>query len=914
MRRRLVLALALALVATMVWFLLRHQRDALAPPATSPASTPAAHGRPPATAAIEGTVRDDKGQPIAGARVCGAAVDVVCAVTERDGRYRLAALAPGAYEITAAARGHEPAMYRDAHDRHRTPVVVAVGQQRGGIDLVLPAGGVELTGTVVDIGGGPIVHARVRVAAPGFDLERPHWFAGVETDSKGAFALSVLPGDLQIQAAADGYATVVQDATAPGQVRVLMTPEGAITGLVVDAQNHPVEGAAVTANAVDIHVHAYSDASGRFTIEGLSPARYDVEARVASGFGRSLGTVHVPLGGHVDLGTIRLDPAAHIAGRVVVEHGAACSDPSVQLHDAVHQRDVDMVSDGDGALHADGVLAATYIVRAHCEGYYAAPPLSPLVVTTRDQTGLVWQLARGGSIRGHVRRSDGTPVDRAMVSAHSPKAYADELTIADGSFVVSGLAPADYDVTVSDDASGEAAAKISIVGAATVDHDFTLDDGARISGIVVDPAGHPVPGLEVHANADEAPASATSGADGRFTMAVRPGTYEVVAGVDWQHPLHAPQVITVVARDSEDVKLVVPAQDATIRGDVKDATGKPVGDAFVSAYQPTAFGDPMWRFTWNDHPVLTAPDGTFEITGLGSGSYTVEASRRAGGETQKKDVETGTTVHLVVPATGSLAGTVEYADHTAPDDFHIVVRDASQTLFLDEEFHHTRGAFTLHDVTPGVLTLAAITDDGLGTATTELAAGEQHTGVTIQLERNVDVTGRLVDAITHSGVPDKVIIVRTKRALIGTVIDGDDTRNRTDRDGRFLVQAPRGAVDIDVFGGADPRAHTVCRTEITRTLDGPTDLGDLIVVQSRRNGAPAGVLGFEYAAQQVTAVDPRGPAAGLRKGDTITSVDGVALADVPGCLMTLLDVAAGTTVAIGVQRGVTVKVTAGQPR
>jgi S1-C subfamily serine protease len=85
-------------------------------------------------------------------------------------------------------------------------------------------------------------------------------------------------------------------------------------------------------------------------------------------------------------------------------------------------------------------------------------------------------------------------------------------------------------------------------------------------------------------------------------------------------------------------------------------------------------------------------------------------------------------------------------------------------------------------------------------------------------------------------------------------------------------------------------------------------------VQSRTNGAPPGALGFEYQAQAVTAVDPRGPASALRKGDVITSVDGVALATVPGCLSQLLEVPAGTTLAIGVQRGATVKVTAGQPR
>src|SRR3569623_1991507 len=206
------LALAFALVATMVGFLLRHQRDALDHTVAAPPPPPASHGRPPATAAIEGTVRDDKGQPSAGARVCGAAVDLVCAAGERDGRYRLASLAPGAYEITATARGHEPTMYRDARARPRTPGVVGVGQQRGGIDLVLPAGGVELTGTVVDIGGGPIVHAR-----GGRDLVRTRCERGESIVSVAlARRTHVIHGGAALARAGDRLTLAVADSALDG--------------------------------------------------------------------------------------------------------------------------------------------------------------------------------------------------------------------------------------------------------------------------------------------------------------------------------------------------------------------------------------------------------------------------------------------------------------------------------------------------------------------------------------------------------------------------------------------------------------------------------------------------------------------------------------------------------------------------
>jgi C-terminal processing protease CtpA/Prc len=43
-------------------------------------------------------------------------------------------------------------------------LVLGLGEHRDGVDLVLPAGGVEITGTVSDLRGGPIARAEVHAS------------------------------------------------------------------------------------------------------------------------------------------------------------------------------------------------------------------------------------------------------------------------------------------------------------------------------------------------------------------------------------------------------------------------------------------------------------------------------------------------------------------------------------------------------------------------------------------------------------------------------------------------------------------------------------------------------------------------------------------------------------------------------
>ncbi|HTL36292.1 MAG TPA: carboxypeptidase-like regulatory domain-containing protein, partial [Kofleriaceae bacterium] len=317
------------------------------------------------TSSIAGTVRDQAGSPIAGARVCAQTKDreTACAPTAVDGTYTIEYLFPLAYEVTAYAPTLQPGRYHPDGDVRRDRFVLAAAERRTGVDIVLEGGAVELTGKVLDIGGGPIGRANVRVAREDFDInEWRHWYPAVETADDGSFRLWVAPGDHQIEATADGYAHVEHEAIAPGSIDLLLTPAGSIAGTIVDRDNQPVADALVVADAIDVHVQARSDDGGHFLIEGLVPMRYDVSARTTTGYGTAVGSVLVGLGAHVDGIIIRVDPAAHIVGRVLTAPPATLCPPAdvlVKLHDPFGE-DVEMSVAADGTLHADGVIASTY--------------------------------------------------------------------------------------------------------------------------------------------------------------------------------------------------------------------------------------------------------------------------------------------------------------------------------------------------------------------------------------------------------------------------------------------------------------------------------------------------------------------------------------------------------------------------
>lgn len=143
MKRALAIGCGLvAIVLALSWWRCRDPGAPHGPAVGSHASLPPRVVVPQDPGAIAGAVLDDKRAPIAGATVCAGAS---CVKTDAAGTFRLRDLAPASYLIGASARGFLPGT---------AEVVLAAGDQRTAIELVLVRGGVELHGMVSDLGVG----------------------------------------------------------------------------------------------------------------------------------------------------------------------------------------------------------------------------------------------------------------------------------------------------------------------------------------------------------------------------------------------------------------------------------------------------------------------------------------------------------------------------------------------------------------------------------------------------------------------------------------------------------------------------------------------------------------------------------------------------------------------------------------
>jgi hypothetical protein len=194
------------------------------------AAEPAQVAEPLVLATITGTVRVSTGGVVAGAHVCVAAIGgaplatLICVDASASGVFAIAGLPPGRYELAAEAEGFAPGSATEAP-------IVAPGEVREGVDILLEAGGARFAGRVLDATGGPIEAARVTASS----LSSRRVFA-VRTDREGAFHVWVSPGSLAIAVEADGYAPAEASAVAPSSSLVVTLIPGAIVrGHVIDA-------------------------------------------------------------------------------------------------------------------------------------------------------------------------------------------------------------------------------------------------------------------------------------------------------------------------------------------------------------------------------------------------------------------------------------------------------------------------------------------------------------------------------------------------------------------------------------------------------------------------------------------------------------------------------------------------------
>ncbi|MGH2897294.1 MAG: carboxypeptidase-like regulatory domain-containing protein, partial [Solirubrobacteraceae bacterium] len=457
---------------------------------------------------------------------------------------------------------------------------------------------------------------------------------------------------------------------APGAFELLLIPEASLAGTVVDAAtDQPIAGARVTVTGEESFLEgttALTGPDGAYRVGGLSPGRFSATARSEHRFGRSEGSVLVGIGQRVDGANIKVSPAMHIEGKLVIAGtGQPCADGDVHLRDAERQHELHLREMPGGIHLGDGALPGTYAVTAQCQGFLPRS-YPPIAITDKDVTA-VWEVDRGATVRGKVTTRSGEPIDAARITARpdgSERISDGQLvwSAPDGGYELRGMRPGSHRIEVASERAPapEAGFQVEVAAGAVVERNLVLDDGGSIRGTVVDAQGAPVAGMYIHTRmaSERFPRlsrnECRSDASGGFACAaLAAGDYRVSASSSRFVRPSMPgsddgsQLVTVRTNEVATVKLVVDAQSAAIKGIVLDGAGKPIQDAFVSAARETdglggrSMAVMETRWSWDARPILSAADGSFTVSRLAAGKYTLRAYRRGGGEAIAQHAETG---------------------------------------------------------------------------------------------------------------------------------------------------------------------------------------------------------------------------------------------------------------------------------
>lgn len=911
-------------------------------------------------AAIAGAIKDEHDRPIAGARVCArpeserlASSETrfsPCTISGRDGHYRIENLFGVRHRVVASAPRFIPGLYvRGEGEARRETVDLRPGMQARDIDITLQGGGVEVRGVVKDLSGGPIEGAQVTVSD-----------AITFSAADGAFTAWVKPGGAWAWAIAEGYTSGHDSGTAPGHAfEIFLTPEAVIIGKVVRAgDGASVEGAKVSTASGGGgwgHGSAFTDAGGNFRIDGLEPGAYKPVAEADDAYGLAEEQVILGLGETSQPVVIKAHPAFLVEGTIAVAGGASCDSGSVSLYDRANDRRRRASSDVDGVARVQGVLAGTYEVQVYCRGLVPAERYPEVVVVDGPVTGVKWEVSRGQAIRGSVVDAAGKPVEKIRVSAQAqpdpskPRAQTTgawgEKTDAAGRFALAGLLPGAYRVSVDawDPPRATPPKPLEVTlpeGKDLEDIRIALPATGEVRGRVRDPQGRPVGRIGVELSDGKQWQSVPAADDGTFRFEhVAAGEYRAVASRGWDSTARAPgtsdddvqgEKVSVRGGSVESVDLVVEPAAGAITGVVKGEDGEPVADAFIEASRESdsaarAAGSAIRQGRWGsfgETPHLTDPDGRFSVAGLEAGKYTVIAQRKGGGEAIAEHVELGAEVTLTIASTARMSGTVALRGGEAPEEFRVVLVDEATGFQRRDMFYKTGGAWSFAELPAGKYKVRASAGAGSAEVEATMRAGEETTGVRIELAPRVTVRGKVVDT---EGKPVPGVQVRISGS--GVNVGGDpDRRNVTDEAGRFeVVNAPTGQVQVNVWPSGDEFdwAFVAARVEASRP---EFELPAIELVRRRvKQGEAPGDLGFKLkeseagadplARKQLVAfVRAGGPAAqaGLQVGDEIVSVDGRPVSGANAYLFHgLTNVREGVPVTLGLARGASLRVVAG---
>jgi protocatechuate 3,4-dioxygenase beta subunit len=655
----------------------------------------------PSAARLTGRVADEGGKPVPGARVFvvagggGASEEDARfsaeARTGPDGTFTTANAPDGPRVLLVRAEGFVPfsRFSIEAHPEERLAL------QRGG----------SVQGTVTNPSGAPVEGAIVTCAD-----------VAARTDASGAYTLAGVPFGTQtvetlfqsdLAARREGV-RVGRDG--PASVALKLARAGAAAGTVVDeATRKPISGARVSVlnpgrmifGRTRAQRVVRTDAKGQFRAAGLGAHHYTFEVSRAGYLPVTMQNVAVSLNAPANV-AVALPREATLAGLVKDEKGQAVAGARVRIEREPNMRaflrgaspaavfgQQSALTGPDGAFVLKGLAAhKNASLEASKAGFSAARKLGVSWKTGEQVKNVLLTLKVGLLARGKVVDSKDQPVAGAEVFVQRHDAsqggrgrggfmlrgigqatVPDAVTRADGSFSVAGLDDGEYSVSVTREGyAPKNVASLAVKGPEeTRWPPIALAPGTAVAGQVKNAQGQPIPGAQVLAIGESLsrPKDSVTDGDGRFRIAGLAAERALILSVSADGFASVQRSVTPPA---EDMSLVLKST-GTVRGRVEDAaTHNPVTD-FTISRQAGGGGGGGFQLQIRNGQIgngtrsFQSTDGTFELTDVPPGKWTVQASASgyrpanvSAVEVSEGEVREG--VVLSLKAGGTLAGRV----------------------------------------------------------------------------------------------------------------------------------------------------------------------------------------------------------------------------------------------------------------
>lgn len=598
------------------------------------------------------------------------------------------------------------------------------------IMITLESGGAELSGTVVDATGGPVVGALVTVQpvpqGAGRASTEPEEDAmtllggATVSDSSGAFRLPVPSVPLVVKAQAEAYSHGSSRVSPPfGEVTLVLAPGSEIAGSVRRADTkEPVGNATVVAvsrSGLRARAHVETGVDGEFSLRGLAAGAYEVTAASAQ-FKSPPSLVSVGVGARSEPVSLLVERTFTLSGTVSVgeqpcRRGTLVASGPTSGNAAIV----------DGQVASVDMLGGHYDITIDCEG---AVPIDEGIELQSDQTGRHWSSTPGISLRGRIESASGKGLPGASVGVyplHPTGRGSVCISDAAGEFSCGGLLPGDYMCSANDAYGGEAAAvDVTLSAVSSPRVVLRAKPNGTIRGRLEGAAANP---LRVYALEERGSPVEAVVESGQFEFKGLPLGRYVVSSTRPQQQASSDSAAVSLVRDGQvvDVQLRAPSW-ATIRGRVVDERAAPVMDAWVHAALPIELNGDAHE---GSPPVLTDDEGHFTLERLASGTYDIVASTGSG-ETTLRGVQSGAAdVIIELTAYGALSGVVSNAVGEPVNSFELwYQRGTKQTR---DQLHSEDGSWNLPRLPPGEYRVGVHSEFGDAVADVVLDPGEEAT-------------------------------------------------------------------------------------------------------------------------------------------------------------------------------------------